>query len=140
MAVPSKPEISESGKSAESGQGTGALRAEIEETRAEMGATVEALVAKADVPARVADKVDQVKAAGEKAKAAVGVHATGHIAEATAQTGTRMACQAADAAERATAAIGSARRRVAANPKQFALIGAALATAAAGVALIRRSR
>ncbi|GIF14764.1 uncharacterized protein DUF3618 [Actinoplanes teichomyceticus] len=217
------------------------LRAEIEQTRAEMGETVEALVAKADIPARVkhsaadkaahlketaadlkdatvhkaadlksavtgkaadlketaagkaaelketaADKVAQVKggsdadreapgdAAGpggpeagigeraaqiEEAAVTMGSQAQqvmtqtgsataagdqssgpGHIAEATAQAGTRMASSAADAAERATSALDSARRRVASHPKEYALLGAALAAAAAGVALIRRSR
>ncbi|AEV83352.1 laminin subunit alpha-2 [Actinoplanes sp. SE50] len=72
--------------------------------------------------------------AGEK------THGAGRIAEATAQTSARMGCQAADAAERASAAIGSARRRVVARPREFALLGAVLAAAAAGVALIRRSR
>ncbi|GLW34160.1 hypothetical protein [Actinoplanes regularis] len=67
-------------------------------------------------------------------------HSTGHIAEATAQTSTRMACGAADAAERATRAIGSARRRVTAHPEEYALLGVALIMAAAGVALLRRSR
>ncbi len=67
-------------------------------------------------------------------------HGTGHIAEATAQTGTRIACGAADAAERATMAIGSARRRVVARPGEYALLGVALIMTAAGVVLIRRSR
>lgn len=39
-----------------------ALRQEIEETRAELGETVEALAAKADVKARAQDKVDETKA------------------------------------------------------------------------------
>jgi hypothetical protein len=69
-----------------------------------------------------ASAMEQTHGAREHVKA----HSTGHIAEATAQTGARMACSAADAAERATEAIGSARRRVTANPKQYALLGAAL--------------
>ena len=39
-----------------------ALRAEIEQTRAELGETVEALSAKADVKAQVKDKVEENKA------------------------------------------------------------------------------
>ncbi|MFI1995678.1 DUF3618 domain-containing protein [Actinoplanes sp. NPDC020271] len=245
MSVQSKPETSGGkGTAGDRGDrkepGPEQLRAEIEQTRAEMGETVEALVAKVDIPSRVkqsaADKTAQLKesaadlkdTAAEKAaslkdaatgkaadlkdaatgkaadlkdaatgkaadlkdaasgkvaeikdkaadlkgsgqepgdgpglkdtatakateikEAAVArgvraretmTHSPGHIAESTAQAGTRMAGQAADAADRATAVLGSARRRVAANPKQYAMLGAALATAAAGVALIRRSR
>lgn len=215
MPVQSKP-----GPSSASGKATGSTPTaapkgdkNLEQTRADLGETVEALVAQADVPSRVehsaaaktahlkesatdlknataeraahlkdatAEKAAHLKdATAEKAahltdntaektvnlrdtststatdlkekakdaallghheKATPEPHHTGHIAEATAQTSTRMACQAADAAERATAAISEARRRVTANPKPYALIGAALATAAAGVALIRRTR
>ncbi len=45
-----------------------ALRREIEQTRAELGETVEALAAKADVKARAQDAVDDVK---ERARGAV---------------------------------------------------------------------
>ena len=44
------------------GQDTGQIREEIEETRARMGDTVEALGYKADVPSRVSDKVGSVRA------------------------------------------------------------------------------
>ena len=44
------------------GQDTGQIREEIEETRARMGDTVEALCYKADVPSRVSDKVGNVRA------------------------------------------------------------------------------
>lgn len=44
------------------GQDTGQIRQEIEDTRARMGDTVEALGYKADVPGRVSDKVDSVRA------------------------------------------------------------------------------
>jgi hypothetical protein len=77
---------------------------------------------------------------GNEARHQVNTHSTGHVAEATAQTSTRMVCSVADAAEGAIEAIGSARRRVTANPKQYALLGVAVAMAAAGYALIRRSR
>jgi gas vesicle protein len=66
------------------GQDTGQIRGEIEETRARMGDTVEAIGYKADVPSRVSDKVGNVRAkitgstpAGDQvkdgAKQAVGV-------------------------------------------------------------------
>ncbi|WP_203827880.1 DUF3618 domain-containing protein [Actinoplanes palleronii] len=219
-------------ESAAAPRDAGELRAEIEQTRAELGETVEALVAKVDVPSRVkhsaADKTAQLKAsamdlkdaattkaadlgeavsartadlkeaavdlggavsaraaelkgvvadtagkvsdraaglreaaaskAGQPQGAAApsgarrnetaglaaggpwGVHETGHIAEATAQTSARMCASAADAAGRATAVIGSARRRIVANPGRYAILGAAVGTVAAGVAFIRRSR
>jgi hypothetical protein len=44
------------------GQDTGQIREEIEATRARMGDTVEALGHKADVPARVSDKVENARA------------------------------------------------------------------------------
>ncbi len=44
------------------GQDTGQIREEIEETRARMGDTVEAIGYKADVPSRVSDKVGDVRA------------------------------------------------------------------------------
>ena len=43
------------------GQDTGRIREEIEDTRARMGDTVEALGYKADVPSRVSDKVGSVR-------------------------------------------------------------------------------
>ena len=43
------------------GQDTGRIREEIEDTRARMGDTVEALGYKADVPSRVSDKVGNVR-------------------------------------------------------------------------------
>jgi DNA-binding XRE family transcriptional regulator len=56
------------------------LRAEIKQTRAELGETVQALAAKADVKARAMDQVEQTKqrvrvaaaAAGEKVRAVAG--------------------------------------------------------------------
>lgn len=79
-----------------------------------MGETAAALVAKADVPARVR--------------------------QSAAETGTHMAQAAAGAAQHARTAIGSMPRRVSQEPKQYALLGAAVAAAAIGAVLIRRAR
>jgi hypothetical protein len=64
------------------------LRAEIKQTRADLGETVQALAAKADVKARALDQVEQTKqrvrvaaaAAGEKVRAVAG-HATEKVTE-----------------------------------------------------------
>ncbi|MEU4428686.1 DUF3618 domain-containing protein [Actinoplanes sp. NPDC024001] len=90
------------------------LKAEIERTRAEMGETAAALVAKVDVP--------------------------GRVKQSAAETSTRLVASAADTAERAGAAIGEVPRRVSADPQRYAVIGAAVAAAAAGIVLIRRNR
>ncbi|MFC7533746.1 DUF3618 domain-containing protein [Actinoplanes sp. GCM10030250] len=90
------------------------LKAEIEQTRAEMGETAAALVAKVDVP--------------------------GRIKQSAAETGTQIAESAADTAQRATTAARSLSSRVSGDPKRYAMIGGALAAAAAGIVLIRRRR
>ncbi|WP_328469657.1 DUF3618 domain-containing protein [Actinoplanes sp. NBC_00393] len=63
-----------------------------------------------------------------------------HLAKSAADTGTHLAKSAADTANRAGAALGSVPRRVSADPQRFAMIGAAVAAAAAGIVLIRRNR
>ncbi|BAL88972.1 hypothetical protein AMIS_37520 [Actinoplanes missouriensis 431] len=90
------------------------LKDEIARTRTEMGETAAALAAKADVP--------------------------GRVRQGAAETSTHVAEGVAEAAEQARAAIGSVPRRVGAEPQRYALLGAAVAAAAAGVVLIRKAR
>jgi Protein of unknown function (DUF3618) len=86
-----------------------ALRAEIKQTRSELGETVQALAAKADVKARAKEQVEQTKqrvraqaaeATGKVRDAAV--HATDRVRAAAGQAGDRVASTAADAASTAT--------------------------------------
>jgi Tfp pilus assembly protein FimV len=62
------------------------LRAEIKQTRADLGETVQALAAKADVKARAKEQVEQTKQR-VKAQAA---EATGKVREAAVQAGERV--------------------------------------------------
>jgi len=63
-----------------------ALRAEIKQTRADLGETVQALAAKADVKARAKDQVEQTK---QRVKAQA-VEATHRVREAAVHAGERV--------------------------------------------------
>src|SRR5256885_13891352 len=65
------------------GQDPDAIRAEIEETRAQMGDTVDALSYKADVKGRAKDKVSETK---DRITGAAG-RVTGRVSDATPDSG-----------------------------------------------------
>jgi ElaB/YqjD/DUF883 family membrane-anchored ribosome-binding protein len=93
------------------------LRAEIQLTRAELGETVQALAAKADVKARAKDQLDQTK---------------DRVLTAAGDAGARVRTVAADAGERV-------RTGVRTSPVPVSLVVAGLA-ALAGIILIIRGR
>jgi cobalamin biosynthesis Mg chelatase CobN len=118
------------------------LREEIKQTRAELGETVQALAAKADVKARAKESVEQTKAK-VKAQAA---EATGRVTEAvkgathTATDAVRSAAAgargtAAQAGEKVQDAGGQVRR----SPVPLAAVLAGV-VAVVGVILIVRGR
>jgi cobalamin biosynthesis Mg chelatase CobN len=128
-----------------------ALRAEIAQTRADLGETVQALAAKADVKARAKDQVEQTKQK-VKAQAAeaggkvrdVAYTATGKVRSVAAQAGDKArgtATQATDkvresgALDKAQVAQAQVRR----NPLPFTAVLAA-GCAIVGVILILRGR
>jgi ElaB/YqjD/DUF883 family membrane-anchored ribosome-binding protein len=78
------------------------LQHEIEDTRAELGDTVDALAQKADVKARVSEKIEQRKTAlharQEDVKARLG-GAREHVSEATPEEAKRAASQVARTAK-----------------------------------------
>jgi Tfp pilus assembly protein FimV len=85
-----------------------ALRAEIKQTRAELGETVQALAAKADVKARAKEQVEQTKQR-VKAQAA---EATTKVRDAAAQAGERVRAAAGQAAEKTGQVAGQAGDKV----------------------------
>ena len=89
------------------------LRAEIQLTRAELGETVQALAAKADVKARAREQLDQTKE--------------------------RALVQLDQTKEKVRLATADAGQRVRANPMPLALVAAGVA-AVVGVILIIRGR
>jgi hypothetical protein len=114
-----------------------ALRAEIQQTRVELGETVQALAAKADVKARAKESVEQTKA---RVKAQV-AEATGKVTDAaknathTATAKVRsLQAEATDSETVADAAEGVRRNQ---TPIVAVLIGV---MAAVGVILIVRGR
>jgi cobalamin biosynthesis Mg chelatase CobN len=128
-----------------------ALRAEIKQTRAELGETVQALTAKADVKARAKEQVEQTKqrvraqaaeAAGKARDAALA--ATDKVRQAAAQataSARGTAVQATDKV-RESGAIDKAqgaRDQVRQNPIPFAAVLAA-AVVVVGVILVIRGR
>jgi cobalamin biosynthesis Mg chelatase CobN len=128
-----------------------ALRADIKQTRAELGETVQALAAKADVKARAKEQVEQTKQkvraqaveATEKVRDAALV-ATDKVRQAAAQAGVAArgtAEQATDKVEDSGALdrTQDARPRVRRNPIPFAAV-VATAVAIVGVILIVRGR
>ena len=112
------------------------LRAEIKQTRAELGETVQALAAKADVKARAKDQVEQTKAK-VKAQAA---GATEKVKDAALQASGRVRGVAAQARESgALDQVQEVRAQVRRNPIPAAAVVAGLA-ALVGVILIIRGR
>src|SRR3712207_1777057 len=128
-----------------------ALRSEIAQTRAELGETVQALAAKADVKARAKDQVEQTKQkvkaqaadAGQKAREAAAV-ATGKVRTVAAQAGDKArgtAVQATDKVKESGALekAQEARAQVRNSPVPVPLVLAGVA-ALIGVILIVRGR
>jgi cobalamin biosynthesis Mg chelatase CobN len=135
-----------------------ALKDEIKQTRAELGETVQALAAKADVKARAKDQVEQTKAkvraqaveAGEKVRdaavsatdkvRAVAASATASAKDTAAQAGDKVAL-ATDKVKESGALdrAGEAGAQVRSNPVPLAAVLAGVA-AIVGVILIFRGR
>jgi len=123
-----------------------ALRAEIKQTRAELGETVQALTAKADVKARAKESVEQTK---QKVKAQV-AEATGKATDAVRSATQSVTAKVQSAADTATEKApglpaGIGRPGALADigyPAQRGVIGAVLigVVAAIGVILIVRGR
>jgi cobalamin biosynthesis Mg chelatase CobN len=119
-----------------------ALRAEIAKTRADLGETVQALAAKADVKARAKEQVEQTKAkvkaqaagAGEKVRDAALI-ATDRVRHVAAQASASARGAAADAGGKAQGATYQVRR----NPIPLAAVLAGV-VAVVGVILIVRGR
>ncbi|GAA2498338.1 hypothetical protein Ahu01nite_037580 [Winogradskya humida] len=135
-----------------------ALREEIKQTRAELGETVQALAAKADVKARAKEQVEVTKAnvkaqvhdATEKVRAAAGSAATvasekvavasEKVRAATSQAGDKVALAQDKVRESgALDKAGEAREQVRRNPIPFAAVVAA-GVALVGIILIVRGR
>jgi len=128
-----------------------ALRAEIKQTRADLGETVQALAAKADVKARAKDQVEQTKQkvkaqaaeAGEKVRE-VATTATDRVRAAAAQAGDKARGTAAQATDKvkesgALDKAQDAQLQVSRNPLPFTAVLAG-AAAIIGVILIIRGR
>jgi len=107
-----------------------ALRAEIKQTRAELGETVQALAAKADVKARAREQVEQTKAK-VKAQAA---EATGKVRDAALAASEKVRHAAGAGAE-----AGDGGDQVRRNPIPVAVVLVGI-VAAVGVILIVRGR
>jgi hypothetical protein len=78
-----------------------ALRAEIRQTRADLGETVQALAAKADVKARAKEQVEHAKQRVREQAA----EATGKVRDAALHAGERVRGAAGQASDRAGAAV-----------------------------------
>ena len=119
-----------------------ALRSEIEQTRAELGETVEELAARADVKARAKEKVEDTKARTKE-----------KVAETVDKAKTQAVATAAEVKEKAVATVQEIKenpavpaRRAATrmrtsvqqHPKQWAVVAAALLAFAALVVGKRR--
>ena len=104
-----------------------ALRNEIEQTRAELGETVEELAARADVKGRAKDKVEETKARA----VATAVEAKDKAVDTVQQV-------AQDPAVPARRAATRMRTSVQEHPKQWAVVAAALLAFAALVVGKRR--
>jgi cobalamin biosynthesis Mg chelatase CobN len=127
------------------------LRAEIKQTRAELGETVQALAAKADVKARAKEQVEHTKQrvraqaaeAGEKVREAA-LSATDRVRSAAVHAGAAARGTAEQAADRVadSGALDRAqdtREQVRRNPIPFVAV-LAVAAAALGVILVLRGR
>jgi len=84
-----------------------ALRAEIKQTRAELGETVQALAAKADVKARAKEQVEQTKQRVKDQAA----EATQRVREAAVHAGERVRVAAGQAAEKSGQLAGQAAEK-----------------------------
>jgi len=119
-----------------------ALRAEIKQTRAELGETVQALAAKTDVKARAKDQVEQTKQrlvaqaveATEKVREAA-LTAGDKVRQAATQAGSSARVGAVEAGEKAQIATDQVRR----NPVPFGAVLAGV-VALVGMILIIRGR
>jgi len=143
--------MSDKNGSSEAKPDVDALRADIEQTRAELGETVQALAAKADVKARAKEQVELTKAkakaqvydATEKvrgAAASAAAAASDKVRAATSQSGDKVS--PAIEKVRETGALDKAqeaREQVRRNPVPFAAVLAA-GVALVGIILIVRGR
>ncbi|RKN39390.1 DUF3618 domain-containing protein [Micromonospora endolithica] len=110
------------------GRGTGdteALREEIRRTRVELGETMEALAAKADVKARLRSSADQAK---------------DRMREQAAQTVARVRGQAAQGAQVARAQAQERGEIVRRNPTPFAALAAGAVVAVVVLMIVRGRR
>jgi cobalamin biosynthesis Mg chelatase CobN len=130
--------VSEKNGSAGAKPDVNALRAEIAQTRAELGETVQALAAKADVKARAKEQVEQTK---QKVKAQA-VEATEKVREVAAaasgrvrHAGASARVAVAEAGDQAQGVSEQTRR----NPIPVAVVLAGV-VAVVGVILIVRGR
>jgi ElaB/YqjD/DUF883 family membrane-anchored ribosome-binding protein len=113
-----------------------ALRQEIAQTRAELGETVEALAARADVRARAKEKVDETKARAREAVAEAKAKAM-QKAHDVAESGQDLVQEArTDPAKAARHVAERVRSSVRAKPRQWVVVGAALV--AFGLLIARR--
>jgi cobalamin biosynthesis Mg chelatase CobN len=93
------------------------LRAEIQQTRSELGETVQALAAKADVKARAKDQVELTK---QKVKAQA-AEAGEKVRVAAVAAGDKVRAVAGQASDKVTAAAGEASDKVSqTSPRDFA--------------------
>jgi transcriptional regulator with XRE-family HTH domain len=116
------------------------LRAEIKQTRTELGETVQALAAKADVKARAKDQVEQTK---QRVKAQA-LEATERVRDAAVAATDAVRGKAVEAGDKVAVKVTdtvSADRvqRVRTNPEPLMLLFAGVA-AVVGVILIVRGR
>ncbi len=112
-----------------SGDGTPeveALRGEIRQTRAELGETVQALAAKADVKARAKEQVEQTKQRVREQA----TQATERVREQAVQATGLVRGQAKQAAQKAVASAEDASQRARKNPTPW------VSAAVAGVAIV----
>ena len=117
-----------------------ALRSEIEQTRAELGETVELLAQRADVKARAKEKVDETKARAAAAAAEAKEKAR-EKAQNLAESGQKLAQELrTEPAVPARRAVVRLRGSVQERPKQWAATAAALLAFAALVVRARRRR
>jgi len=115
-----------------------ALRSEIEETRAALGETVEALAAKADVKARAQEKVADVKARAAVAATEAreqAVEQARHVADSGKALAQEIRTDPAGTTKRTAARV---RTSVQEKPKQWGIAAAALLAFAALVIRKRR--
>ena len=115
-----------------------ALKAEIEQTREELGSAVEALVAKTDVKTRIREKADTAKARAREAAGTVKVW-TRDTTTSGAQAARRGVQQLAEKSPQARQRAADAGRAVRQNPKP-AVLAAAAAVAALALVVVRRRR